>query len=91
MSLLEEVEVLEQLESEMRIAAVRCHCGMNKLVLHFNKEKSKKSSVKLHGQCPAEGRHWFECLCDYFHKGLYVCMYVWLEDEAQKALSMVMW
>lgn len=39
MSLLEEVKVLEKLDSEMRIAAVRCHCGMNKLVIHFNKKK----------------------------------------------------
>jgi hypothetical protein len=39
MSLLEELEVLEKLYSEMRIAAVRCHCGMNKLVIHFKKKE----------------------------------------------------
>jgi hypothetical protein len=41
-SLLEEVEVLEKLDSEMRIAAVRCHYSMNKSVIHFNKEKGRK-------------------------------------------------
>jgi len=33
MSLLEEVEVLEKVGSEMRTASVRCHCGMNRLVI----------------------------------------------------------
>jgi len=31
-------------------------------------EKSKKSSEKLQGQCPAEGKYWFQCQCDYFLK-----------------------
>jgi predicted metal-binding protein len=45
MSLLEKVEVLDKLESKMRIAAVRCLCGINKLLTHFIKKKAteKKS------------------------------------------------
>ena len=43
MSLLDKVEVFEKLDSEMRIAAVRFHCGINKSVVHFKKKKGRKA------------------------------------------------
>ena len=35
--------------------------------------------MKLQGQCPAEGRYWLECQCDFFLKKMEraVCMYGW--------------
>jgi hypothetical protein len=80
------MEVLDHLDSEITIAAVGCHYGLDELMIHFTneieenmreKEKaSASSSVKISGVSSP----------DTFLKKVQKALCVWLEDE-QKRLS----
>ena len=86
MYVLQKVDVLDKLDMKSANAAVTCHCSENYMTISFIRKSGESVRGSSWGQCSTEREnflsHW-----DPFLEKTEAALCMWLEDEAQKGLS----